>query len=176
MEIFTNILNKTLSLATILLQIFVVLTTFFLILKKKDKFLSFLAKYYNQLSSIIVLSGIVFSLIYSLVIGFPPCILCIIQRWFLYPQIIFYGLLIYKEIKYVKLIPITLSIIGFVVSLYHNWIDFGGSSLGICDTGEGISCTQRFVYEFGYITIPMMTLTVFATLIILFVNKKIQNK
>ena len=56
---------------------------------------------------------------------------------------------------------IAVAIPGILIALYHNWIDLGGTALGSCGVGVGaVSCTQRFIHEFGYITIPLMSLTV----------------
>jgi len=40
----------------------------------------------------------------------------------------------------------------------------------ICQVlGQGVSCMKRYVFELGYVTIPMMSLTTFLLMIVLLV-------
>jgi len=100
--------------------------------------------------------SIVASLIYSGVIGYPPCVLCWWQRVMIYPQVILYGIALLKEDKNIFRYTLALSLIGVVFSIYHNYLDFGGSALIACDAA--VSCTARYVNEFGFVTIPLMSL------------------
>lgn len=101
------------------------------------------------------------SLIYSNIIGYPPCTLCWWQRIFIYPEVIILGLaLMWRDSNGTKY-GIAVAVPGIIIALYHNWIDLGGKALGACGVSTGaVSCTQRFIHEFGYITIPLMSLTV----------------
>ncbi len=65
----------------------------------------------------------------------------------------------------------TLSVIGFVVALYHNVEKMIGKDLLACDVA-GPSCLQIFVKAFGYIDIPIMSLSIFALVILLILNRK----
>jgi disulfide bond formation protein DsbB len=51
---------------------------------------------------------------------------------------------------------LVLSLFGLVIATYHNYIDLGGSEFIVCDAA--VSCTQRFVSTFGFVTIPLMSL------------------
>ncbi len=59
-----------------------------------------------------------------------------------------------------------LSVAGFVVALFHTIIDIFPTGLDVCGA-TGPSCLMRYVYEFGYITIPVMSLTILAAGILL---------
>lgn len=116
----------------------------------------------------IVLGGILLSLFYSRFAGFAPCILCVIQRYFLYPQIIFLVIAWRTQKMWAYTVVWMLSLVGAVIALYHNYIDYGGADLFACDAlGAGISCTKRYVMELGYVTIPMMSLTAFVLILVI---------
>src|SRR5680860_105982 len=99
MPTYLDILNKTLSLGTIFLQIVILLLAFNLIFFRntKNKILIFFKKYTFLFGFLAGLGAVVLSLFYSEVVGYPPCELCWIQRIFLYPQLILFGLGLYKK-------------------------------------------------------------------------------
>lgn len=76
---------------------------------------------------------------------------------------------------------ILFSIIGSLVSIYHIYIENGGANNLVCSVidptvaGQS-SCAIRYVYEFGYVTIPVMSLTLFIFILFLLINFKIRNK
>ena len=86
----------------------------------------------------------------------------------MYPLPILLGLaLIKRDLKF-TFYPSMLAIIGACISLYHNYIYYGGISIFPCEPfGLGVSCTTVLVMEFGYITIPLMALTAFLLIILL---------
>ena len=110
------------------------------------------------------------SLIYSEVVGFPACILCWIQRIFMYPQMFMFGLALFRREHLVVPYLFLLSIIGGVVALYQ-WIKdmllwYGETTLP-CPAVVGLPpCDRLYVQEFGYVTIPMIALNAFILLAI----------
>lgn len=101
------------------------------------------------------------SLLYSNIIGFPPCELCWVQRIFLYPQVIILGLALWKKTKDAAVYSLALSGLGALVAAFHYYGQmFNPDALSACEAG-GVSCAQLFFVEFGYITIPLMSLTTF---------------
>ena len=64
---------------------------------------------------------------------------------------------------------IVLSAVGLVISLYHHYIQMGGSEFVKCPAaGVGADCAKRFFFEFGFITFPFMSAILFAFLIALY--------
>ncbi|MEK7194843.1 MAG: disulfide bond formation protein B [Patescibacteria group bacterium] len=114
-----------------------------------------------KIAFLAALGASVGSLIYSNIIGYPPCTLCWWQRIFIYPEVIILGFALWRRDANGSLYGISVAIPGIIIALYHNWINLGGKALGTCGISTGaVSCTQRFIHEFGYITIPLMSLTV----------------
>lgn len=177
--------NKFSAIVILLTQVLIVILFLGLWLAKKRrlnktglKILNFFGQNGLLLAFLAALAGLIGSLIYSDVIGFPPCILCWYQRIFLYPQVILLGMAYFKKDKNIFDYSIALSVIGGLVALYNQYLQFGGSLFLPCGVdSNAVSCSIRYVFEFGYITIPMMSLTVFALLIVLaFLGKKTEEK
>ena len=110
------------------------------------------------------LSALVGSLFFSEIAKFAPCIMCWYQRILMYPQVllIYMGIL-RNEVRFLKPYLLAMNIVGVGFSLYHNallWFpEFG--ALAECSTKGGPSCIQGYTFYYGYITIPLMALTVF---------------
>jgi disulfide bond formation protein DsbB len=105
------------------------------------------------------------SLFYSDSAGFIPCSLCWWQRIFLYPQAFILLFAMIKKRDDVAPYSIFLSAIGGLISLYHVFLQFGGSPFVPCSAG-GASCSQRYFLEFGYVTLPTMALTGFLMILV----------
>lgn len=170
----TLYLNKILALLTIGSQVFIAVGIVYALLMRKrkdDPIIQFFVKNTITFTFIILLSATLGSLLYSNVVGFEPCYLCWYQRIFTFPSVILLGMAMVKKDKGILDYVLGLTIVGTLISLYHNFISFGGSSFIPCPA-TGASCTQLYVYEFGYITIPMMMLTAFALVIFLIVLQR----
>ena len=156
-------LNIFLGVGAIILQILTVVVLGVLFFgPKKSTFLDFIEKHFLIFGFFISFLAILFSLVYSEVIKFAPCELCWWQRVFLFPQIFIFGIALWNnfrhqiaEAKNVIKYSIPLLCVGFIVSVYQNFIYyFGSGNQGACDS-SGVSCFQHLVSEFGgYISIP----------------------
>jgi disulfide bond formation protein DsbB len=137
-------------------------------LDRQGRLIQAVAGHQLALAWCIALSATGSSLFYSEVKRFEPCVLCWVQRVFLYPQVVILGLALWKRDHQVRDYSLGLSIPGALVAGYHYYGQMVQSTALVCRAGETVSpCAQRFVLEYGYITIPMMSLTAFAGLIIL---------
>lgn len=109
------------------------------------------------------------SLIYSEIFGFVPCGLCWLQRICLYPQALMLGYAVYHKDKNVARYGILLSIPGIVVSFYQHYLQMGGVELVTCPTvAAGADCAERILFEFGFMTFPLMSTFLFIFLIALY--------
>ena len=176
MPAYLETVNKVLSLGTIFLQIVIVvlLITLIFFRKKTNKLLNFTKDYTFTLGFLVALGSFMFSLFYSNIIGFPPCELCWIERIFLYPQLVLFGMALYKKDNSIVDYSIALAMLGSLVSLYHVYIENGGASFISCanPSSAQVSCTIRYIYEFGYITMPVMALTLSLFILVILVNYK----
>lgn len=167
-----NFVNKTLAVLTIFSQIFILLVViYFLFFSKKfEKFLRFLKNNAVGISFIVALIATLGSLYYSIIAGFTPCELCWYQRIFMYPAVIILGIgILKKDGIRATIYTLPLSIIGFIISAYHNYILMAPAIENTC---TATSCTTKFIMEFNYVTIPSMALTAFSLIIMFLIIKK----
>lgn len=161
-----NLVVTTLTLVSHAVLVFG-LVMFFTNKQFKDWLLSFVNKYILSLLFLISLSAFIGSLVYSEVAGFPPCELCWIQRIFMYPQVILSFVAWIKKDKGIVSYLLPLTSIGGFVAFYHSITHFGlGDGLLECTSALG-DCGKLYVFEYGYITIPLMSFTIFAYLFVL---------
>ena len=156
-----------LGICAIILQILSVSALFVLFLRpKENKFLGFIDKHYLTLGFILSLFASLFSLVYSEIIGFLPCVLCWYQRIFLFPLVFIFGSAIWHRDRKIVKYTLPLLCIGFLISVYQNFFYYFGNGSSIPCDASGVSCYQRLISEFGgYISIPMLALTSFLALI-----------
>jgi len=106
------------------------------------------------------------SLFYSEVAKYTPCELCWYQRIFMYPQTVMFFIALYKNQKIIHPYSLSLSALGGSIALYHYLLQMKIVDKSVCPVvGYSVSCSESFVKQFGYITIPMMALTAFFLMI-----------
>src|SRR3989344_8598496 len=158
-------LNFLLGIGTILLQGVVVILVCLLFKKNNpasQSILGLLKKWALPLGFFITLGASILTLVYSDVFGFIPCSLCWFQRIFLYPQVVLLGIAWFKKDDGVWKYIIALSVLGAVVALYQHYLQMGGTELLPCPADGVGDCGKRFIYEFNYVTFPLMAATLFA--------------
>lgn len=123
---------------------------------------------------LVSLFGIVMSLVYSDYYGVVPCGLCWLSRVLLYPQAVLFGVAILKRDFNIADYSIVLSVGGAIVSLYHHYLQMTGGGGLPCPAAGAVDCAKRIIFEFGYMTFPMIGFSLFAFLIVvmLFVRRR----
>lgn len=133
-----------------------------------------LAKIYNFLSAqallgafVISLAAMFGSLYLSEVAKYVPCELCWYQRILMYPQVLLLGLALAKKNRDVATQIIILCALGLAVAIYHVYLQSGGTSLVPCSTTAlAVPCGVKNLQEFGYVTIPVMSLTSYTMVLV----------
>jgi disulfide bond formation protein DsbB len=175
-----DIVNKLLGIGIILSQLFIVAAVLYVIFFRKHQYplVTFIKKHGLTLAFSTVLISVLGSLFYSQIAGFAPCDLCWFQRIFMYPLVLLLGIALWRKDSRIADYGLILAIIGGLISLYHNYVYYYNRGLNVfCQLGGAqVSCIKRYVFEFGYITIPMMALTAFALVIIFLLAYKVSLK
>lgn len=173
-------LNYLLALGTVATQIIAVaLLVVFLLRKKVAAFNDIAAQVGNVglwMAFLVSLIASAMTLYYES-LGFEPCPLCWWQRIFLYPQVVLFGLITWKRDFQVRPLidyAIVLSVTGGAIALYHHALQMLPGS-GLPCPATGVSCAQRIFFEFGYVTYPMMALSVFAFLVVVLLISRSRN-
>ncbi len=183
----TPLITNILSLLTILGNIIIGFAILGIVLERffKVKFPIWLqvkkefSKYGLVFALIVSLIATLGSLYYSEIAKFEPCKLCWYQRIFMYPQVILLWLALMRGFKKeIKIYSIALSAVGLAIALNHYYLQRTGISFIPCSAvGYSVSCSQSFVLNYGYITIPMMAATAFSLMIVFiyYFDKKINK-
>lgn len=117
----------------------------------------------QELAFIVSFAAVAGSLVYSNFIGYEPCVLCWWQRVLLYPVPILLAVALLAKETITKYV-LAFTVPGAALAAYHYYGQMFNISALPCavPVAGGVSCASRYVFEFGYITIPMMSFTVFA--------------
>lgn len=119
------------------------------------------------LGFVFTLASSVMTLVYSEGFGFVPCGLCWLQRVFLYPQVFLLGMALFYKEKVAARYGLMLSIPGLIIALYQHYLQMGGGEFIACPTSGG-DCAKRILFEFGFMTFPLLSATLFLFLIVLY--------
>jgi disulfide bond formation protein DsbB len=168
--------NQILSVLTVAGQALILVLLIFLFLRKQHPLFDFFGRNALLFSFIVALIATLGSLFYSEIAGYEPCKLCWFQRILMYPQVIILAMALFKKDENVPDYDIVLSLIGAVIAGYHYLLQVGiAPELPCSAIGYSAACSQRFVMNFGYITIPMMAFTAFLLIIVFMLSGKISR-
>lgn len=101
------------------------------------------------------------SLYYSEIKNYTPCSLCWYQRILMYPLVLIFAVGILRKDKNLPFYVLPLSILGWFIALYHVLLQKGILPEAIAPCTIGASCLTKYTGYFGFITIPVMSLTAF---------------
>ena len=106
------------------------------------------------------------SLFFSEVAGFVPCRLCWYQRDAMYPLVALLALAAFRRLRPYVPFFLPVPLIGLAVSVHHHYIErFPEAESASCRAG--IPCSTRWIWEFGYVSIPVLAGTAFALVAVL---------
>ena len=106
------------------------------------------------------------SLFFSEVMKFPPCNLCWYQRIFIYPVALIVLAGLFTDSKDTDKFVTPFAIMGLVFSIYHNLVYYKFIQV-IVPCTETAPCTAEQLNYLGFITIPLLSLVAFLTLLVL---------
>jgi len=115
------------------------------------------------------------SLFFSYVMEFAPCVLCWYQRIFLFPLVIILAAGLFPIDKSVVKYALPLAIAGWLTAAYHNLLYAGIVPESIQPCSQGVSCTEEYIDLFGFLSIPMLSLLSFSTIIALLIILKMRT-
>ncbi len=162
------IVTKMLATLTVVGQLSLLLIVAFLVFKKLNWVKARIGNRAMLFALIVASVAMLGSLFFSEVAGYEPCKLCWIQRIFMYPQVIILLIAILEKDARALVYSLALSSIGALIAGYHYLLQLGVAPPLSCGTvGYSVSCAEKFVMNFGYITIPLMAFTAFAMIIVI---------
>lgn len=169
--------NQYLALGTILLQIATLALLYDYLFNRALWFGAFVQQFAYRIMIVLSAGGTALTLVYSEVFGFVPCGLCWLQRIALYPLLVIFVVGHIMKDRLAALYGIVLSAFGAIISLYQHYIQMGGSEFITCPVaGSGANCAERILFEFGYITFPLMSFSLFVFFIVLLLIYRKQTR
>jgi disulfide bond formation protein DsbB len=107
------------------------------------------------------------SLYYSKVVGYVPCELCWYQRICVYPLVLSLGIATIRRDAGARPYVVAPCIVGALVAAYHSFIQWFPPESGTSFCTTEAPCTARYVYEFGFVSLPFMALSAFLSILAL---------
>jgi disulfide bond formation protein DsbB len=114
--------------------------------------------------ALVTMSG---SLYYSRIEHYIPCELCWYQRICIYPFAVILGIAAVRRDAAIRIYAVPVLAIGAVVAAYHSWIQAYPPSNGTSFCTADAPCTLRYVWEFGFVSLPFMALSACCCMIML---------
>lgn len=107
------------------------------------------------------------SLYFSETMQFPPCVLCWYQRICLFPLVLIIPAGLFPFDKGVVRYALPLTLAGWLTAAYHNLLYTGVIPQSLQPCSKGVSCTEEYITLFGFLTIPLLSLLTFSTVMAL---------
>ena len=118
------------------------------------------------LAWLIALVSMLGALFLGEVVGVAPCVLCWYQRIAMFPLVIILALGLlpfdYRSVRY----ALPLAAAGWVIALYHCLLYWGVIPKDLVPCGEGASCTDVKAELFGFVSVPLLSLTAFSLIVV----------
>lgn len=137
-------------------------------LTRRQRLAEFLASYGVQLAFGPAIAALLGSLYFSEIRGFVPCELCWYQRILMYPIVVILLVGIFNDDWLTPKYVLPFSLAGISVSTYHYLLQNHVIGSSICSAG--VSCAQRYINIFGFITIPFLALIAFILITVLMIG------
>ena len=116
------------------------------------------------LAWVVALAATLGSLYFSEVANFIPCPLCWYQRIAMYPLavVLLVAALLRdrRGVLYAAALPLT----GAAIATWHVYLERHPELEGESCRVGGAPCTTRWIWEFGYVSLPVLALTAFLTI------------
>lgn len=165
-----HLYQKIVATPILALHLVIILLLWFMLIRKDQAITAHFKKYGMVYGLIVSMAAVIGSLGFSEGFDYIPCKLCWAQRIFHYPQVILFSLALYYKDSNVWKYSLWLSIIGFLFAGYQVLIQFfpelaGSAVCGIVPAAG--NCSDVLIQVYGYISIPVMSFTLFICLIML---------
>jgi len=104
------------------------------------------------------------SLYFSLVAHFQPCELCWYQRICMYPLSVVLLVAAVRRDRGIWCYVLPQAVVGAVIATYHTQLQAFPKQVTFCSAVN--PCTARYVWEFGFVSLPFMALSAFCFIIV----------
>ena len=109
------------------------------------------------------------ALFFGEVMQLPPCVLCWYQRIFMFPLVVILPLGLFPFDRNVVRYALPLALIGFLFAVFHMLLVAGVIPESIKPCTQGVPCSETVIEWFGFVTIPLLSVLAFLTILALLI-------
>ena len=109
------------------------------------------------------------ALFFGEVMQLPPCVLCWYQRIFMFPLVLILPIGMFPFDRKVVRYALPLAALGWLFAAFHVLLVAGVIPEGMKPCTQGVPCSETVIEWFGFVTIPLLSLVAFSTIIALLV-------
>ena len=109
------------------------------------------------------------ALFFGEIMQLPPCVLCWYQRIFMFPLALILPLGLFPFDAKVVRYALPLALLGDLFAAFHLLLIAGVIPEGIKPCTQGVPCSETVIEWFGFITIPLLSVIAFSTIVALLV-------
>lgn len=107
------------------------------------------------------------ALFFSEVMDLPPCLLCWYQRIFMFPLLLLLPLGLFPFDPKVTRYGLALALPGLGIAVYHQLLVMGIVPESASPCTRGIPCAEVQIQWLGFVTIPLLAVVAFASVVAL---------
>ena len=109
------------------------------------------------------------ALFFGEVMHLPTCVLCWYQRIFMFPLALILPAGLFPFDRKVVRYALPLAVVGWTIAVFHQLLVAGVIPEEIRPCTQGVPCSQTVIEWFGFLTIPLLSVIAFSTIIALLI-------
>ena len=107
------------------------------------------------------------ALFFGEVMKLPPCNLCWYQRIFMFPLALILPIGLFPFDRKVIRYALPLALLGWLFAVFHMLLVAGVIPESIKPCTQGVPCSVKVIEWFGFVTIPLLSVLAFSTILAL---------
>jgi len=107
------------------------------------------------------------ALFFSEIMQLPPCSLCWYQRTFMFPLVLILPIGLFPFDRKVVRYALPLAVVGWLFAVFHMLLVAGVIPEKLEPCMQGVPCSERVIDWFGFVTIPLLSVAAFSTIVAL---------
>jgi len=109
------------------------------------------------------------SMFFSEIMQLPPCSLCWYQRIFMFPLVLVLPAGLFPFDRKVVRYALPLAVVGWLFGIFHMLLIAGIIPEDLEPCTQGVPCSEQLIEWFGFVTIPLLSVAAFSSIIALLV-------
>ncbi len=115
------------------------------------------------------------ALFFGEVMQLPPCVLCWYQRICMFPLVLILPVGLFPLDRKIVRYALPLAAIGWLFAVFHVLLIAGVIPESVKPCTQGVPCSEKVIEWFGFVTIPLLSVVAFSTIIALLILAHIRS-